>query len=218
MWGNGAPRGWPGEQITASELNTLIPFGQLYIAAGEFTAGAEDPGIFHPIRMNAQEQAVDAWECPYNQQSEMFCIKDFKGMYVDWTDPQFRIRPVWLQVDDAAAPAPVEYVNWTSALLNTVVGGSYDQSNNPFEYSMLSPVLDAWDKGGGKAADAQASIGITSLNGDALSASGSNSILFEIERHSGGAWPQDTYTHSAYLLGIGVQYKTDFSNFAQWAT
>jgi hypothetical protein len=207
--------GWPGG-LSAESLGDVVPFGQIYIAAGEFTASPDDPGIWHPIQMNAQEQAVDAWECPYNQQSEMFCIKDFKGMYVDWSDPQFRVRPVWLQIDDENAPDPTQFVNWTSALLNTVVGGSYDQNNNTFEYSMLSPALAAWDKAGGKTGDNQASIGITSVNGDALSATGSNSLLIEIERHSGGAWPQDTFQNSAYLLGVGIQFKTNFSNYGQW--
>lgn len=217
-WGNGAPRGWPGEQITASELNTLIPYGQLWLPAGCFTASANLPGIWHPIQINSQEQALDAWECVAGNQSEMFTLIDLKGAYVNWADPQFRVRPVWFQIADEEAPSPTEYVLWNSAILNVIIGGSYDRSNNVNEYSMLSPVLDAWEKSGGTGADPEAAIGITAINGDAFETAKSNSIMLEIERHSGGGYPSDTYGDSAYLLGVGLQYKTNFTNTAQWAT
>lgn len=203
--------------LTPAQLTALIPYGQIWLPAGAFTAGANLPGIWHPIRINAQEQALDAWECVAGNQSEMYTLVDFKGHYVDWANPQFRVRPVWLQVDDAAAPAPTEYVLWNSAILNVVVAGSYDRSNNVNEYSMASPVQDAWEKGGGKAGDTEASINIAAINGDAFSAANSNSIMLEIERHSGGIYVADTYGESAYLLGVGLQYKTDFSNNAQWS-
>lgn len=203
--------------LTIEQLNTLIPYSSFFLEAGEFTASANLPAIWHPIQINAQEQALGAWECVYGNQSEVFCIKDLKGCCVNWADPQFKIRPVFCQIDDVTAPDPVEYALWSSAVLNVTMGNSYDRTNNTFEYSMLSPVVDAWDKAGGKAADLEASIAITAINGDAFSLTGSNSVLFEIERHSGGGYVSDTYEESVYLFGIGVQYKTNFANNAVWS-
>lgn len=215
-WGTGF-RGWPlVDTLDPGELNNIIPYLSFWIPAGAFTAGYNNPGIWHPIHIAAQEQSVDAWECPFGQQSEMFCIISMKNWPVNWAAPAWRVSPVWLQFDDAAAPVPTEFVNWTSAFLNCIMGGSLDRSNNPFEYPILSPALDAWEVSGGDAASLEKAISIVQVNGDAGSASGRNTILIEIERHSGGTWPQDTFGNSAYLLGIEVQYKTNFYNIAQW--
>jgi len=200
--------------VNASWLNTLFPYMTFFLPAGAFSAGYEDPGIWHPIRIGTQEQSLDAWECATGVQSEMFCVVDFSRLPLDVSAPSFRIRPVFLQLDDVTAPNPVEYIEWTSALLNVNFGASFDRSNNPNEYDLFSPVLDQWIKAGGNDADVENTIAITTINGDALSAADSNTIMFEIERH--GQTAQDTYTKSVYLLGIGVQYKTDFNNIAQW--
>ena len=200
----------------ANTLNKLFPYMTFFLPAGAFSAGYSLPGIWHPIRIAAQEQSLDTWECPAGGQSEMFCVVDFSRLPLDVSAPSFRIRPVWLQLDDATAPDPVEYVDWNTALLNVLFGASFDRSNNANEYNILSPVLNQWIKAGGNAADVENTIPITTINGDALSAADSNTIMFEIERHSGPGYPDDTYGESAYLLGIGVQYKTDFNNIAQW--
>lgn len=216
-WGNGAPRGWPGiDTLDPGELTTNIPYSSLWLPASVFNAGFSDPATWHPIRIASQEQALDAWECPAGQQSSIYTLIDFKSLPFDASAPNFRVRPVWLQVDDASAPSPTEYVLWNCAFLCVLNGNSFDRSNNISEYSMLSPVQDQWEKAGGKNGDLEASISIPALNGDTPSASNSNSFMIEIERHSGGGYPSDTYGESAYLLGLAVQYKTDFANIAQW--
>lgn len=200
--------------VNANWLNKLFPYMTFFLPAGAFTAGFSNPGIWHPIHIAAQEQSLDSWECPTGVQSEMFCVVDFSSLPLDVSAPSFRIRPVWLQLDDVAAPVPVEFVDWNTALLNVLFGASFNRSNNANEYNILSPVLAQWIKAGGNAADVENTIAITTINGDALSATDSNTIMFEIERH--GQVAGDTYGESAYLLGIGVQYKTDFNNISQW--
>lgn len=214
-WGNGAPRGWPDSNtLTPGQLTSNIPYLSLFLPAGNFTAGFDNPAIWNPIHIAAREQSLDAWEFVKADQSEVFTIFDFKSLPFDAAAPNFRIRPIWLQLTDAVAPSPTEFVLWNCAILNVLNGGSFDRSNNINEFDMPSPVQDQWEKSGGKSGDLEASIAIATLNGDTPSGSNSNTFMFEIERHAIDAG--DTYAESAYLLGVAIQYKTDFANIAQW--
>jgi hypothetical protein len=148
----------------------------------------------------------------------MFAIVSLQALPIKWSAPLFKIYPVWMQISDTTAPSPTKYVGWSAAICAVLMGNSLDKNNNTYEYKILSPALDKWKIAGGDASSIQRAIAITALNGDTPANTNRNTLLIEVERESGGGFTDDTYANPAYLLGIGIQYATEFSNIAVWPT
>jgi len=77
----------------------------------------------------------------------------------------------------------------------------------------LTPTEDQWVIASGTAGDQEESEPLT-VTGDALSATNTNILTFAVERH--GDTIDDDYLGSVHLLGVMLQWKTNFANILEW--
>ena len=211
--------GWNDQDtFDANELNTIVPYMDIYIAPSAMVAARSQPATFHAqLLMDqaaANEDAQAAWEFVTGTDSECYFSWQFKNFPIDYSDPQIRFAPQFIQIADASAPAPAEY-----AYMEFGVGVSYDGTTTDYTTETIEEQLQCLipdrrvnflaGTSGNQAAlfDGLAGQG-------ALDSTKWNFLRFEIERY--GTSGNDTYGNSIYLLGVGIQFKTDFNNVAAW--
>ena len=210
--------GWNDQDtFDADELNTVIPFMEVYFPANVMVPGAVKPTTFQTLQVDAQQDAIDVQEYPKPANTECSWTWGFRGFPINLTTPAFKMAPQFIQIDDAAAPAPAEY-----AFMEFSIGVSYDGTT--IDYDLEGPgevqsqcLIPAEYVSFMGAVTGDRSIPITMLDGDAnLLAGNFNFLRFEIERFATSG--SDTYSNSIYLLGCSLQFATDFNNVAVWPT
>lgn len=222
MWGNGAPRGWPG--ITPAMLDEAIPYGSFWIPASAFCQAAEtddtDPADIRDIQM-----------CSYPQKKTCIVFPDSdpprqvhftfasKSNEFNATDLQFIFHPLFFQTADSSAPSPTEVVQFEFGLARF---GYDDDMCVEIDYLenmayMRSNVLDAYHLAYGHSASGN-EYGARQLQGSiqGTSPSGTNMNLWDVSFRRSSADVQDTYDNTIYCIGILCQYATNFANIAQW--
>lgn len=212
-FGNGAPRGWPGASVES--ITDGIPYCDLYFPATSMDPGAIKPTTYQSLQVNAQEQAYSVHEFPGGANTECFFTWAFRGKHIDLSAPNFRLVPYFIQIAESEAPDPAEY-----ALIEYTIGVSYDGST--IDYSLegapevaLQSLIDAQYITFCASTTGDKAVSIPTLDGDgSLLSTNFNFLQFQVERF--GSSGSDTFSESIYLLGCGLQYKTDFANIAQY--
>jgi len=220
-WGNGAPRGWPDQDtLDPTELTANYPYKQIFFPAGIMTGAYNKEPTFQALRIAAQDQAFDVWTFPdTDPEKEVHFVWPINKLEIDVSSLEIIVYPVWLQSVDSSAPSPTEYVLWSIAIGNRNYNGDLNFNIDPggaLETDIQSPVLDQWHFAGGDTSDTQAGGRITGFSGTTpASASNWNLLQFMVERQSQDIL--DTYEEEAHLLGVALQYKTNFNNVSQWS-
>jgi hypothetical protein len=220
-WGNAAPRGWPDQDtLDPTELSLIYPYKQIFFPAGIMTGSINKEPTFQALRIASQDQAFDVWTFPNTDpEKEVHFVWAINKLEINVAALEIIAYPVWLQSVDAAAPAPTEHVLWTIAIGNRNRDGDLNFNMDPGtgeEVDIQSPVLDQWHVAGGDTSNVQAGGRITTLTGTNPASAGNwNLLQFMVERQSQDVL--DTYANEAHLLGVAIQYKTNFNNVAQWS-
>lgn len=209
-WGAAAVSGG----VTPAELTTAYPYKQKWFPAAVMNAQVNDhEAVFCARPIAAQNQAYDCWCFPeWSGGHGVVWTWGIKAFEMDVVDPQIKMLPIWFQYDDATAPDPTEFVDWEFAVGNA--GYDYDLNFvlHNGEVKKSSPVLDQWHLSGGYSGNGENTWAGMTLQGEALNASDFNLLQFSLIR--GGS--VDTWDDSAALIGVIVQYKTNFENIAVW--
>lgn len=203
---------------SADALNRSIPYLQIFVDASKISPGLAPAPIFQSIQINAQQQVFDFLEFPAGEIRDSFFTLGHRSLpFFNYTDPELRAYPEWMQIADATAPNPAEYVCWDIAFGIAKNGETYDYTIGPTPagQQVESLVLDAWvHAGAGESANEAISLPVADAFGSTFDANDFNSLQFEVQRRGSAAG--DTYGESAYLRGVWLQYKTDFNNKSQW--
>lgn len=219
-WGNGAPRGWPGtDTLDPAELTAQIPYLQTHIPVSAFSPGNGTRGaIFQSLQINAQQQALDVLEFPPGEDRECYTVIQIRNLpFFNFNDAGLKVYPMWMQIDQVSQPDPPEFVIWEAGIGIAKNGESFDFTMEPTPLGQQVPsiVEAAWiHNGAGANGDEAMRCPDINFFGSTLDEDDWNGIVIEVERF--GAALGDTFLDSAYLLGVSIQYKTDFANNAAW--
>ena len=212
--------GWGSvDTLDPAELTAQIPFLSTHIPASAFSGGVgvRSP-IFQSVQINAQQQVFDVLEYPTNEDREAYAVIQLRNFpFFNFTDPQIKCYPLWMQIDQVAKPSPDEFVVWEVGVGVAKNAESFDFTMEPTPLGQQVPSLvgAAWvHKGAGPNGDEAIRCPTANIFGNALDKDDWNAIVFEMERF--GAAAADTFADSAYFIGLSIQYATDFSNNAAW--
>lgn len=206
--------GGGGGAITPTQLNAAFPYGQWEFSADRFTIDVVDPAIKTNVQIGTLEKTLTAIKFLPGVDTEAelsFIIKDFQ---IDNAAPNFKLFPVWYQLDDVADPGDAAVIEGYIQVKNlgNTINTAFDVA--PSGVKITSPTKAQWIITSGNSSSDENPI-IIAATGDSLAA-GTNLIQVQIERHGGDV--ADDYLNPIYLLGIAIQYKHDFNNVQEWAT
>lgn len=202
--------GWPGGfGLTPTELNSAYPFGQFSIPAGALQPAEGDPTISTAFTFPiANGATIPVQKFTPGIETECYFVWQFKSDFMDAASLSLKIKPVWFQ--DVLGTGNVK---WTAGAYVANIGDSLNVSNETNNQDQLCPARNAlYEQTGGDAIDGERAIDLGNIGG--VSASGWNHVSILLERHGDEA--EDTFNQEAILHGIGVQFKCDFNNIAEW--
>lgn len=203
------------DQFTANELNNVYEYGQFWIPAGALTPGVTAGCTVEPYESSSANPAtwtVAKFDTAVDQDAHF--TWGFKSDFVNVATPRIKLSPIWfvktLGVD------PNDLVRFGANVYNNVIaGGSLNYNNVANEVYMEQDTIATYEINGGNAGSTpQAALFITTIGNDALSASDWNMLTMTLTRT--GTHVNDNYPASVFLLGVGVQFHTDFGNIAIW--
>lgn len=207
--------GWPGGgKITADDLNKLIPYQSVYFGGQTIRGAWHQPTTSKKLQVGTQQQGIFTQQFLKTKNTECNFYWQFRNHPIDYSDPQLKIAPQFLQID-VDKPEPEQF-----AFFEFSIGVSYNGTT--IDYTLEGPpevraqclIPGKWENflvgpAGDKAKR------IPELFGDgALNTGKFNFLAFEIERWKNNE--QDTFPEDVYLLGAEIQYKTDFNNVSEW--
>ena len=208
--------GWPS-RVDSDTLTALYPYQSVYFPADVITPGAIKPTNKMSLQIGSKQQAYIVHEFVKTSPTECYWTWQFRGIPIDLNDPKFKLWPHFIQIDNNNAPNPAEY-----AFMEYSIGVSYEKNSlsydleGPAEEKQKHEILGKW-KSTLTGDSGLKTIAIPDLFGKGqLKLNKFNFLQLEIERWSDN--PADTWNYPIYLLGVSLQYKTDFSNVREWPT
>lgn len=197
--------------FSAAELTPLIPFQQIWFPASIMALESSQEPIFQNIQIGSLAKNYDVITFPPSVLTGVSWAYTFKSGELDAAAPLFKMKAIWFQSGDVADPT--DDVLFDFYIRNVLLGASL---NSAFTGGTIetSPTAAQWvlTSGNGDIED-----GIEVIpTGGTISAVNTNTLEFQIERH--GEMVGDDYDDNAHLLGVMLQYATDFSNIAVWPT
>lgn len=199
--------------ITPADLTTAYPYEQTYFPAEALTGGqavGDTPG-YEIFLIPGQRQTYPLWSFAPSASEYIFFTVGFIRKEND-TTPEFAIYPEWMQTDDVTAPVNNNVV-WASTITNKTKGSSLSFDSTLNQVQMTAEAEDRYVVAGGSTTDVNEALGNDTINGDALSSTNLNFLTFTLIRR--GDLGADNYLNPAKLLGLTLQWKTDFGNIAQ---
>lgn len=203
-----------GGVLTPGQLNTVFPYSQKWITADEMTIGKDATASTFKVFLDwFGVQRLTAIEFRKAADGTVWYQWGVKGAHIDWSDPRFTFKLIWLQMDVTPAPAPTDFVYFETGIGNVLLGGSLDQDLSVNQH-FQSPVLDRrLIQSGDTTSDENGNRSPVTV-ADPLSASDTNFLMINIGRDSTDLL--DTFGQEAFLLGAMIQYKNDFNNIAEF--
>lgn len=204
--------------LTPGELNDVYTFGQFWIPAGSLTSSDDDP-----VTIEKYESTSGGTKSPWRTVAKMppsvlsiaWYNWAFKADFAEDTDAKLlmKSKPIWFAKTTAAGPDNVILIDIDGVNLN--IGSSVN--NSPGSDTAISQTVPgtAFLMQSGKTADDEAAASM-SISGDVISSGDTNLIDMFIERH--GELAGDSFDDDIFLLGIMMQWKTNFNNISIWPT
>ena len=201
---------WRGEEetpLTPAELTLAYPYKQIWFPAHVLTPGGVSGPTMQDVQINAQNKTFKVASFSPTADQSCYATLAFEKFELDTSDPTFRVVPVFFQ-SAVASPSPMQ-VRLTVGIQNTGPEDSLDVSFTTTDTNNWIPTqqwkLDIYEVFNEVALD----VGSTPL-----SAGGLNFLQIQFSRL--GSNGSDTFTGEIHLLGLRVQYKTNFANIAEW--
>lgn len=194
-----------------------IPYESVYIPAGALIPAAVNGPIREVISIPTSLIAVETLRFDDGTSLACYALWPETVQWVDWDDPQFRIRFHTMQITSASGSRFV----FKARGGNRLVSDALNVSEATVFGTEVQQQIDGqaqYDLSGGAVSNVNAAIALT-LGGTALTPQNSDKVrglCFKIRRDPGDAG--DTFAGSVYLLGISIQFKTDFTSVTQWAS
>ena len=207
-------KGWGGGTgaLTPTQLTSVYNKGQFWVPAGALTVGANDGATGLKVSTpSASSASYTVMEFATGVLGETFFTWAFKSDFVAST-MNLIITPIWfLEIADAST-----IVTWEGGASNAQLGTtlSFDNSGNEIEMKADTVAIDVVTSG--DETNIQRGIPISVIGDDLISDTDWNLMTIMMERH--GDEVSDTCDESAMLLGLGIQFDTDFDNIAAWPT
>lgn len=208
---------WP---LNTAQLSQVEPYKEFWFDAKTLNPGAIETATFESLRIASRQMTLATYRFDPGVENDVYWSIGIKGGYIDWTldglVPRIKIKPIWLQADTTPAPSPTEHVKWQIAISQSKLDGTLNFANN-LRGEWLSPVLDHWRISSGDDTDQERAFKVTQYNGTASPiALDTNYLVFQLERQ--GSHVDDDFLQPAHLLGVMVQFETDFANQISWPT
>lgn len=133
--------------------------------------------------------------------------------YVNWSAPAFRIRIFAISPTGGSGTEAVMQVGSSNLYVSD---GEQSYSISTFA-SLNMTGRSAYDRWIGNAGNDSAAVALPTPNGRALVADSNtevNNLTFALRRNATSA--SDTFTGDLYVIGVAIQFATDFNNITQW--
>jgi len=203
--------GWP---LNANQLNSVYDYGQFWIPAGAFTPSISEPCIITTYEgtSGAQASYTVAQFAPSVAQSANFTWA-FKSDFVKVpaADISIRVAPIWYA--PTTDPGPNNVVRFEAYCRNFIAGSSINSGLGGSDSMDQTVPGTAYDITGGDTSSEEDALGLTP-NGAVIDPTNWNMLSFQLERH--GDQAGDNFSDNVFVLGVMIQFATDFNNVALW--
>jgi len=210
LGGIGNADGFLDGTFQPADLTASYPYQQIFFPASIMSLQSNQEPIFQTIQIGAQTKNLDVITFAPGVAQGVNWVHAFKENELDVAAPNFKMKGLWFQSVDT--PDPADVVDWEYYIHNALIATTLNDAL-PGGDHQLTPTEDQWVIASGTAGDQEESEPLT-VTGDALSATNTNILTFAVERH--GDTIDDDYLGSVHLLGVMLQWKTNFANILEW--
>ena len=210
--------GFPGAGLTPALLSSVYSRGQfdLGIGAWQPTEGFPFLKDVYTSSGGSEHFTWPVGNFANDVKSGGTFMWRFKADFVSAVSLEIQMAPIFFSKVNGVVP-DFDHVEWSLGAVNMIMGDTINIAPNT-ETALISEVnaTDAFKMNGGSVANKQA-VPLTTVMGSAISTTDWNFLTMNIEREADAAGRiLDTFEDDIFLLGVAVQWKTNFENIAQW--